>query len=209
MSKPQASSPKSKNQNTHRERLPSFIVHCLLLIVAFLLRLAPLGRYVTPDEPAWVYRAIRFTDALVARDWAAVPSTGHPGVTTMWAGTIGLWLEFLREGQPGDSFLNFLNQMPFDPLDPAMLLTLRLPGALVSAVLAVLIYCWSRRMWGRLAAVLVAAFFALDPFYLALSRILGHDGLMSGFMAASLIGKINEVQAFDILDQKRNKKPRK
>ena len=36
----------------------------LILALAFLFRLAPLGRYVTPDEPAWVYRSLRFADGL-------------------------------------------------------------------------------------------------------------------------------------------------
>lgn len=166
----------------------------LVAVLALAPRLFGLGVFLTADEAkSWLGRAMMFASALARRDWISTFDSPAPGVTTMWAGTIGLWLEFLREGQPGGSFLNFLNQMPFDPLDPAMLPTLRLPGALVSAVLAVLIYYWSRRMWGPLAAVLVTAFFALDPFYLALSRILGHDGLMSGFMAASLIALLAAI----------------
>ena len=48
-----------------------------ILILALLVRFIPMGRYVTPDEPIWVLRSVRFADALAARDWAAIPQTGH------------------------------------------------------------------------------------------------------------------------------------
>ena len=59
-------------------------------LLALLVRLIPLGHYVTPDEPIWVMRAIQFADAVRARDWAAVAQTGHPGLTTMALGALGV-----------------------------------------------------------------------------------------------------------------------
>ena len=42
-----------------------------IFALALLVRLAPLNRYVTPDEPIWVQRSVAFADAVAARDWAA------------------------------------------------------------------------------------------------------------------------------------------
>ena len=48
------------------------ICYLTFLLLALLLRLAPLGRYVTPDEPAWVYRSIRFADQYSAVNIATI-----------------------------------------------------------------------------------------------------------------------------------------
>ena len=87
------------NEEMTDSKKDTFFVICNLsfVIFAFLLRLIPLGRYVTPDEPMWVYRAIGFADALAARDWTAIPSSGHPGVTTMWLGAAGIALRRLLD----------------------------------------------------------------------------------------------------------------
>jgi hypothetical protein len=61
-----------------------------LFALAWLVRLAPLNRYVTPDEPIWVLRSVAFADAVAARDWVSIPQTGHPGLTTMVLGALGI-----------------------------------------------------------------------------------------------------------------------
>ena len=65
-------------------------------MVAFVPRLVAIGRFVTPDELIWVYRSVQFREALLQGQWAHTLTTGHPGVTTMWLGTMGisvqLWL---------------------------------------------------------------------------------------------------------------------
>ena len=66
-----------KNQRESALTCPLILA---VVTIALALRLAPVNRYVTPDEPAWVYRSIRFGQALAARDLAAIPDTGHPGV---------------------------------------------------------------------------------------------------------------------------------
>jgi hypothetical protein len=169
----------------------------LLLALAF--RLPGLTVFLTADEArSWFGRSIIFLDALLRADWANtapgseagfienVSLSPAPGVTTMWSGALGILLEYLRQGASG-SPAEFLRHMPFDPLDPAMLVSLRLPGALIAATVVGLTYWWSRPLWGRWGALLAAGFIALDPFYLALSRVLGHDALVSGFMWLSLL----------------------
>jgi hypothetical protein len=74
-----------------------------------------------------------------------------------------------------------------------MLFSLRLPGVLVAAAAVGLTYWWSRPLLGRWGALLAAGLLALDPFSLALSRVLGHDALVSTFMWLSLLAFIRAV----------------
>ncbi len=164
----------------------------LLAFGVFLLALVPrllgLDVFLTADEPkAWFGRAIQFLDALARADWAATFDTPAPGVTTMWAGALGLLLEYVRQGLPGGSLTAFLASVPFDPLDPSILPLIRLPIVLMAAAAAPLTYVWGRPLWGHKAAVLAALLLAFDPFLLALSRVLGHDALVAVFMWLSLL----------------------
>jgi hypothetical protein len=159
----------------------------LVLLVALAPRLVGLRAFLTADEPkSWFGRSIQFLNALLSADFAATFDSPAPGVTTMWAGTIGLILDFARQGFPG-SLGTYLAQVPFDPLDPAILPLIRLPVVLVAALAAVLTFWWARPLFGRTAALLAALLLALDPFLLALTRILGHDGLVTLFMWLSLL----------------------
>lgn len=63
-------------------------------VVAFALRAADLHRILTVDEAYhWFARAAAFQTALMQGDLAGTNIIGHPGVTTMWLGAIGLWVQ--------------------------------------------------------------------------------------------------------------------
>jgi hypothetical protein len=79
----------SSDPSPRRQLLPQ-VRFWALIALGLVLRVVPVNQYVTPDEPAWVYRSIRFADAVTAHDWAAIPVPGHPGVTTMWLGLVGV-----------------------------------------------------------------------------------------------------------------------
>src|SRR5262245_54947368 len=81
-----------------------------LFVVALLPRIFGLGLFLTSDEPLWLTRSIFFAEALLTDRPASTLQTGHPGVTTMWTGTLGLWLAYLQ--QPSTSFLQFLQALP-------------------------------------------------------------------------------------------------
>ena len=165
----------------------------LVGLVALLPRLWGLDVFLTADEPkSWFGRSMMFLDALSRADWAATFDSPAPGVTTMWAGSIGLLLEYARQGFPGP-LTEFLTTVPFDPLDPAILPLVRLPIVLTAVLTAVLTYLWGQSFLGRPAAFLAALFMALDPFLLALSRILGHDALVAMFMWLSLLAFLRAV----------------
>lgn len=179
------------------------VLGCLGLALA--LRLPGLTVFLTADEArSWFGRSIIFLDSLLQGYWANTAPGGEipfienvslspaPGVTTMWTGALGIIIEYLRRGAPG-SLSQFLQQIPFDPLDPAMLFSLRLSGVLIAAAAVGLTYWWSRPLLGRWGALLAAGLLALDPFSLALSRVLGHDALVSTFMWLSLLAFIRVI----------------
>ncbi len=169
------------------KRIKNSLQVILIATVALLPRIIGLNLFLTADEPkSWFGRSIQFLDALARADFAATFDSPAPGVTTMWAGSLGLLLEYLRQGFPG-SLTTFLANVPFDPLDPAILPLIRLPGVLLAALTAVLTYLWGRQVIGQAPALLAALLLALDPFLLALTRILGHDGLVTIFMWLSLL----------------------
>jgi hypothetical protein len=68
------------------------------LLFLFLLAWAPralaLDAYVSPDERKWLARSANFTYALSHGDFAQTFQREHPGVTVMWAGTLGLLGEY-------------------------------------------------------------------------------------------------------------------
>jgi 4-amino-4-deoxy-L-arabinose transferase-like glycosyltransferase len=166
-----------------------------LFIVALAARLPGLDVFLTADEPkAWFGRSIQFLAALARSDWAATFDSPAPGVTAMWSGALGLLLEYVRQGLPGGDLPAFLAHVPFDPLNPSILPLIRLPIVLVAALAATLTYRWGRSFLGGGGAVLAALLLALDPFLLALSRVLGHDALVAMFMWLSLVALLHAMQ---------------
>ena len=111
MAKPESQIPNLQSRISSRGRLPFAIWYLVFLLLGLTLRLAPLGRYVTPDEPTWVYRSIRFADALAARNWADIPLTAHPGVTTMWLGTLGVTVHRLLDPAGSAAHLDWIRRM--------------------------------------------------------------------------------------------------
>jgi 4-amino-4-deoxy-L-arabinose transferase-like glycosyltransferase len=163
------------------------IVICSLLLCSFVLRLAPLGRYVTPDEPVWVYRSIRFADALAARDWAAVPSTGHPGVTTMWLGAAGVMARRLLNSADSTHHLEWIRRLAWlAPENGAAFRHLayflpfgRVAVALATSLALLAVYILLVRLFNRQTALLTAGLLAFEPFLVGHSGLLHTDALLT------------------------------
>ena len=167
----------------------------LLIVLGFMLRLAPVGRYVTPDEPAWVERSIRFRDALATHDWASVPSTGHPGVTTMWLGAAGVtvrqwlnpvesadhlaWIRRLAWLAPenGEAFRHLAFFLPYG----------RVAVALTNSLGLVASFWLLRRLLEPGVALLAVGLLALDSFLVGHGGLLHTDGLLATFSTLSVL----------------------
>lgn len=178
----------SIRESVEKGTLSHWLDMTAVFIVALLPRVANLAAIVTPDERRWVERSVGFMSALLSGDWAGTFQTGHPGVTTMWTGSFGLWIQYLVSGARG-AFTDFLAATPARPsAPPGVLAAVRLPTAVLTALVVLLAYVLLRRLHGRGPALFAGVLLALDPFYLAHSRVIHHDALASTFVLLALLG---------------------
>lgn len=177
----------------------------LLPTTLFLLALLPRILYpstpITWDEPKWVNRSLRFRNALQEAEWGQTYLVGHPGVTTMWAGTVGISLNcWLRPASCLD--LSLLSSPLAEQYDseaalkqlPDLLPAAKLPAAFIIAAGVVGMYLLARRLFSPLVVLVGAILVALDPFYLAHSRVLHLDALTATFMILSLLALLVYVR---------------
>lgn len=172
-----------------------------VLFAAFVVRLVPLGRYVTPDESIWVFRSIRFADALVARDWAAVPVTGHPGVTTMWLGAAAISVQRLLSPVGSQAHLDWVRRLPWLAPEngvafPHLAYFLsggRIAVAAVTTLGLLGLHLLLRRLVGPQVALVGVGLLAFDPFFVGHSGLLHTDALLATFtllaLTAALCGR--------------------
>jgi len=165
----------------------------LLGLALFFLALLPrsfgLSLFLTPDENLWIGRTVDFLEALSHGDLAGTFQVGHPGVTTRWTGAIGIIARYWpnvawKEGQLwlGGSPLS---DVPSHLME--VLAAVRFPTVLLFSCLVVIVYALGRKLAGRRIALLGAGLLALDPFCLAISRVIHHDALSTIFMTSSAL----------------------
>ncbi|HEU5011713.1 MAG TPA: phospholipid carrier-dependent glycosyltransferase [Roseiflexaceae bacterium] len=153
-------------------------------IIALVPRCLGLAEFTTIDESYhWPGRVERFAQALSSGKWAATDQTGHPGVTTMWLGTLGRWLAAAwgvhDPGWAGGG-LEYL----------AML---RLPLAVANSLAVVAGYLLLHRLLRPRVALLAGLLWACSPFIVAHSRLLHLDGLLTSFMTLSLLSLLQII----------------
>jgi len=164
-----------------------------LFLVAFLPRAFGLNVFITPDEYLWIERSGEFLAALLRADWAATFQVGHPGLITRWTGVLGILATYLPRLQMASGQL-LVDGQPFQALLaglgahlPEVLAATRYPTAILTSMGVVGLYFLVRPLFGQRAALLSAVILALEPFYLALSRVIHHDALSTTFMTLSLL----------------------
>ncbi len=179
-----------KNRTVVKENIA---VGSFLFLVAFLPRAFGLNAFITPDEYLWIERSGLFLEALLRADWAATFQVGHPGLTTRWTGVLGILATYLPRLQMASGQL-LIDGHPFQDLLadlsahlPEVLAATRYPTAILTSMGVAGLYFLVRPLFGQRAALLSAVILALEPFYLALSRVVHHDALSTTFMALSLL----------------------
>ena len=146
----------------------------------------------------WYYRALHFSDALLARDWAGTYQSYHPGVTTMWLSAVGLGLFAWQQGLSPDQMLRIEPTKP-GTIDDAVVAGV-VPLALVIALCIALSYVLLRRIAGQRAALVGSGLLALDPFYMTHSKVLHVDALLATFMFMSVLFLFNYLYRKKWLD---------
>lgn len=177
------------------------LISLALFLLALIPRLPNLGRFLTADEFLWVDRSRNFLAGLtnlayrcetVVEKWqfaeglACTLRTGHPGVTTMWTGSLGFALRWLADGRP-TNLHNYVVGVSTNPLDASFVAPERLGTVIITSLWVVAVYWLARRLFGAPVALIAALLIALDPFHIALSRVIHHDALSTTFMTLSVL----------------------
>jgi hypothetical protein len=165
----------------------------LILILALALpRLTALDRYVTIDEPLWLMRSANFYVALWNKDWKNAYQAEHPGVIITWAGTAGFLWKFPgyvklvdEQFKKANNFQQFLTSKSRAALE--LLVAGRTFTALAVIFVLLLVFPLMVRLAGWGPALLAFLLIALDPYFIALSKLLHLDGLVTALMLLSLL----------------------
>jgi hypothetical protein len=166
-----------------------------LVGLGLVLRLIPINQYVTPDEPAWIYRSIRFADAVTAHDWAAIPVPGHPGVTTMWLGFVGVTVQRWLAPVESTTHLDWIRRLAWlAPENGAAFRHLafflpagRIVVALVTTLGLIVLFRLLVRLFDRRVAVMTIGLLTLDPSLIGYSGLLHTDAILATLSILTII----------------------
>jgi hypothetical protein len=181
---------KSPSQSRNNHLINFFLAAAVFLLIA-LPRWLIVDQTATADETKWVARAANFSTALRKGDIANTYQSEHPGVTTMWAGAIGL--NVLLPGStsqlPGQlepyELDRILLDLGYTPLQA--LVAGRRVMVLLNALALTLVFVYARRLLDLTTALLTAVFIALSPFFIAHTHLMHLDGLAGSLMILSLL----------------------
>jgi hypothetical protein len=182
--------------NTQLKRPLYIVVLGIVMLAICLPRAIKLDQFVTPDEHLWLSRSANFYFALGQRDFASTYQKEHPGVTIMWAGTLGFLMRFpgYRGSGVGQLLAREFNYYidyvaPVPPLD--LLVAARAIVILGHTLVLFLALLYAIQLIGFWPAVVGFLLIAFDPFHLALTRLLHLDGLFSNLVLLSVLAFTN------------------
>jgi hypothetical protein len=162
-------------------------VFLALFLVSLLPRLVGLGEATTEDEDQWIQRSGNFARALDNGQWQATYQVGHPGVSAMWLTSLSLGHERARQFATEERSERLVTQV--EDFLPA-LRAARLRFAIVNAALAAACGLLAWRLFGFGPGLLAGVLLAFDPYWVAMSPIVGMDGLLAGLMGVSLLSAL-------------------
>jgi hypothetical protein len=172
-----------------------FLAMLLVFLAVLLPRIFELDKFVTIDEPEWIYQGGNFYYALGQRDFAETHRRSHPGVTAMWAGAFSFLIEFPEYRGLGQGYIltsrmgAFLDSYGIKSID--LLETARVFIVLGTAITLTLAFYFGWRLFGPLPAIVGFLIIAFDPFHNALTRVLHHDGTMSNMSLLAMLALLS------------------
>jgi hypothetical protein len=155
----------------------------LVFLSVVLIRLPNLGFDIfNTDVWKWKQRIFDFGSGVFGFSFERTLQMYHPGVTLMWLGSIAvkffnLYYDIFTGGPPPDNNVGVVFGLHF-----VQKLFVVIGIAFVTAFL----FHALKRLFGAKYAVLAIVFMSLEPFYVALTRVIHLEGLMTTLMLASL-----------------------
>jgi len=176
-----------------RKKITELVLYIVLIVAILVPRLPSLGAFTTLDEPYWLSMGANFYYALGQREFQNTVYEYQPAVTTMWIVTAAMLVYFPEYRGMGQGYLDY-NKGWLDPFmiehgkDPLVLLhDARLIQIFVILGLFLLLYYLLQRFIPKPGAVFVLIFASFDPYYLGITRLITHEGLVSLFVLVSLM----------------------
>lgn len=157
-------------------------VGLFLALISFIVKLPYLGTFLTIDEPRWIKGAGKFALGLHTGNLSETYWHFHPGITITWGETLILWLQSLSANHAFADFVDFQIKNP-DISVGAM----RLSGVILTSLAIPFVYWLAKRLAGKWAAILGVGLLAVDPFWVAHSRIVNGDALAAVLMFVSYL----------------------
>lgn len=172
----------------------------LVFFLALLPRARDLDVILTPDETRWICRSTNFYAGLATGELARTYQKEHPGVITMWLGSLGMptaptaqYARACRDVEPS-KLVTSVDHVTLDTLRDRLFAG-RMRVAIVVAAGIAGMYLLAAGLLGRRAALLGAVLLAFEPLYLAQSRVLHLDALTTTFLALSVIALLRYLLA--------------
>lgn len=133
----------------------------IFLCLALFPRILDLGAFLSPDEPRWLQNTLGFKQGLLEGNFKQLYQQPHPGITTMW--------------------------LAASTIDSDSWAVRRLPQAIALSVLILGATLIAIRLWGFATGYVVGLLLALNPHFIAHSRVLAMDALLALFLFLSVI----------------------
>ena len=157
----------------------------LLIVLVFIaVRLPNLGHDTfNTDVWKWKARIYDFGSGVFNLNFAQTIQKYHPGVTLMWAGTTAVkvynaYYDIFYKMPPANNSITTIFELNF---------VQKLFVVITIGITLAFVFYPLRKKFGALYALLFVLFILLEPFYLALTREIHLEGLMSTFMLASFV----------------------
>lgn len=169
----------------------AIILLAAILGSSWLLRVNKLDQFKLTDETKWAFRSANFTLALRRGEYAETFQRSHPGVTTMWAGWIGMQVAVPDYARNATRYVENTSYRVDLRHNGAEVMQILVPARHASIAISMLVmticFFYLKRMFGVTPALLGTMLLAFEPFFIGHTRILHVDGLLSIFMYLSLV----------------------
>ena len=156
----------------------------VLLVALFLVALVPRTLYPVSRPLQWYERSFRFVAAVRDGRWADTVVSEHPGVVAMWLTGLAQHAYTALQRARGDGSYSL------DAVDRGFrteVLVSLVPLAIAIALGVLLAWWLLKQLFGELAAWAGASLLALDPFHVAVSKVVHIDALLSILMLLSAL----------------------
>ena len=177
----------------------------LVFLLAIIPTLVDLGDdMLCADANHWIKRSSFFTKAISSGDFSESLQSRHPGVTRMWLSgpSMGAYVFFRLWREGGLDQLEKLSSIKYQEFFqkfPRVLFFAKLPSTLLISISLIICYMLLRKLLPEEIALLASVLMALDPFFIAHSRVIQLDALMTIFLLISVLG----LQVYLTLNQRK------